>query len=126
MDAHLCAEPFKYMSALLLSLGTMLHLARLPPPPLRRPPPAHPPFRLFPLWGGARLRPERPPLTSPSMISENHDRKPLQELPHVNVLSKVDLLGRYGPLAFGLDYYLGERRLEGGGKEFGRGLGGVS
>eukprot|EP00897_Mesotaenium_endlicherianum_P004597 jgi/Mesen1/4165/ME000219S03297 len=53
VDAHLCSEPNKYVSALLLSLGTMLHL----------------------------------------------------ELPHVNVLSKIDLVEQYGRLAFGLDYY---------------------
>lgn len=53
VDSHLCSEPGRYLSAVLLSLATMLHL----------------------------------------------------ELPHVNVLSKVDLLEQYGPLAFNLDYY---------------------
>eukprot|EP00898_Chlorokybus_atmophyticus_P003427 jgi/Chlat1/4085/Chrsp26S08851 len=53
VDAHLCSDPAKYISALLLSLGTMLHL----------------------------------------------------ELPHVNVLSKVDLIEQYGRLAFNLDFY---------------------
>ena len=53
VDAHLCAEPGKYLSALLLSLGSMLHL----------------------------------------------------ELPHVNVLSKADLVESYGELRFSLDYY---------------------
>ena len=55
VDSHLCAEPGKYLSAVLLSLTTMLHLG----------------------------------------------------LPHVNVLSKIDLLPTYGPLAFGLDFYAG-------------------
>ncbi|KAG7024306.1 GPN-loop GTPase 2 [Cucurbita argyrosperma subsp. argyrosperma] len=53
VDAHLCSDPGKYVSALLLSLSTMLHL----------------------------------------------------ELPHVNVLSKIDLIENYGRLAFNLDFY---------------------
>ncbi|OAY23039.1 hypothetical protein MANES_18G046900v8 [Manihot esculenta] len=53
VDAHLCSDPGKYISALLLSLSTMLHL----------------------------------------------------ELPHINVLSKIDLIGSYGKLAFNLDFY---------------------
>lgn len=53
VDAHLCGDPGKYISALLLSLSTMLHL----------------------------------------------------ELPHVNVLSKIDLIESYGKLAFNLDFY---------------------
>ncbi|XP_078433966.1 P-loop containing nucleoside triphosphate hydrolases superfamily protein isoform X1 [Wolffia australiana] len=52
-DSHLCSDPGKYVSALLLSLTTMLHL----------------------------------------------------ELPHINVLSKIDLIESYGKLAFNLDYY---------------------
>lgn len=46
VDAHLCSDPHKYISALVLSLSTMLHL----------------------------------------------------ELPHINVLSKMDLLRQYGDL----------------------------
>jgi hypothetical protein len=53
VDAHLCAEPGKFLAALLLSLGSMLHL----------------------------------------------------ELPHVNVLSKADLVEAYGELRFNLDFY---------------------
>lgn len=53
VDAHLCSDPAKYISALLLSLATMLHL----------------------------------------------------ELPHVNLLSKVDLIEQYGKLHFNLDFY---------------------
>ena len=53
VDAHLCTDAGKYMSALLLCLSTMLHL----------------------------------------------------ELPHVNLLSKMDLLPSYGPLDFNLDFY---------------------
>ncbi|KAK1433148.1 hypothetical protein QVD17_10054 [Tagetes erecta] len=53
VDAHLCSDPAKYVSALLLSLSTMLHM----------------------------------------------------ELPHVNVLSKIDLIESYGKLAFNLDFY---------------------
>ncbi|KAH7671076.1 GPN-loop GTPase protein [Dioscorea alata] len=53
VDAHLCCDPGKYVSALLLSLSTMLHL----------------------------------------------------ELPHINVLSKIDLVESYGKLAFNLDFY---------------------
>ncbi|EES06957.1 GPN-loop GTPase 2 [Sorghum bicolor] len=53
IDAHLCCDPGKYVSALLLSLSTMLHL----------------------------------------------------ELPHINVLSKIDLIENYGNLAFNLDFY---------------------
>ncbi|KAK6939725.1 GPN-loop GTPase [Dillenia turbinata] len=53
VDAHLCSDPGKYVSALLLSLSTMLHL----------------------------------------------------ELPHVNVLSKIDLIESYGKLPFNLDFY---------------------
>ena len=56
VDSHLCAEPSKYLAAVLLSLTTMLHLG----------------------------------------------------LPHVNALSKMDLLESYGPLAFPLDFYTGE------------------
>ncbi len=46
VDSHLCSDPSKYVSALLLSLSTLLHL----------------------------------------------------ELPHVNVLSKIDLIESYGKL----------------------------
>nr|CAB3446874.1 unnamed protein product [Digitaria exilis] len=53
IDAHLCCDPGKYVSALVLSLSTMLHL----------------------------------------------------ELPHINVLSKIDLIENYGNLAFNLDFY---------------------
>ncbi|KAK1366516.1 GPN-loop GTPase 2 [Heracleum sosnowskyi] len=53
IDSHLCTDPGKYVSALLLSLSTMLHL----------------------------------------------------ELPHVNVLSKMDLIESYGKLGFNLDFY---------------------
>ncbi|XP_024358558.1 GPN-loop GTPase QQT1 isoform X2 [Physcomitrium patens] len=53
VDAHLCSDPGKYVSALLVSLSTMLHL----------------------------------------------------ELPHINVLSKIDLIESYGKLAFNLDFY---------------------
>ncbi|KAG9443349.1 hypothetical protein H6P81_014689 [Aristolochia fimbriata] len=53
VDAHLCSDPGKYVSALILSLSTMLHLA----------------------------------------------------LPHINVLSKIDLIESYGKLAFNLEYY---------------------
>ncbi|XP_068656364.1 GPN-loop GTPase QQT1 isoform X2 [Aristolochia californica] len=53
VDAHLCSDPGKYVSALLFSLSTMLHL----------------------------------------------------ELPHINVLSKIDLIESYGKLAFNLEFY---------------------
>jgi len=53
IDSHLCCDPGNYVSSLLLSLSTMLHM----------------------------------------------------ELPHVNVLSKIDLIGSYGKLAFNLDFY---------------------
>tara|TARA_B110000444_G_scaffold250921_1_gene278048 strand:+ start:249 stop:1322 length:1074 start_codon:yes stop_codon:yes gene_type:complete len=53
VDGHLCADPWKYVAALMLSLSTMLHL----------------------------------------------------ETPHVNVLSKVDLMDKYGELAFNLEFY---------------------
>ncbi|KAL6764987.1 GPN-loop GTPase [Haematococcus lacustris] len=53
VDAHLCTDANKFISCLLLSLSTMLHL----------------------------------------------------ELPHINVLSKVDLLRQYGQLDFSLDFY---------------------
>ncbi|KAJ8458354.1 hypothetical protein OPV22_031280 [Ensete ventricosum] len=53
VDAHLCCDPGKYVSALLLSLTTMLHL----------------------------------------------------ELPHINVLSKIDLIEKYGKLAYNLEFY---------------------
>ena len=48
VDAHLCTDPSKYISMLMLSLNTMLHL----------------------------------------------------ELPHINVLSKVDLIRNYGKLGW--------------------------
>lgn len=54
VDAHLCSDPGKYISALLLSLSTMLHL----------------------------------------------------ELPHINVLSKIDLIGSYGKLGFVFFFFL--------------------
>lgn len=50
VDAHLCCDPGKYVSALLLSLSTMLHL----------------------------------------------------ELPHINVLSKIDLVESYGKLGMSI------------------------
>ena len=53
VDAHLCTEASKYLSALLLSLSSMLHL----------------------------------------------------ELPHVNVLSKADMVETYGELPFNLEYF---------------------
>ncbi|TYI75727.1 hypothetical protein E1A91_D06G027400v1 [Gossypium mustelinum] len=53
VDAHLCSDPAKYVSALILSLSTMLHL----------------------------------------------------ELPHINILSKIDLIESYGKLSFNLDFY---------------------
>ncbi|XP_050215016.1 GPN-loop GTPase QQT1 [Mercurialis annua] len=53
VDAHLCSDPGNYISALILSLSTMLHM----------------------------------------------------ELPHINVLSKIDLIENYGKLAFNLDFY---------------------
>ena len=53
VDAHLCTDAGKYISALLLSLSSMLHL----------------------------------------------------ELPHVNVLSKADMIEAYGELHFNLEYF---------------------
>lgn len=53
VDSHYCSDPGKFISVLLTSLATMMHM----------------------------------------------------ELPHVNVLSKVDLAEKYGKLHFGLDYY---------------------
>lgn len=53
VDAHLCTDAGKYISALLLSLSSMLHL----------------------------------------------------ELPHVNVLSKADMVEAYGELHFNLEYF---------------------
>uniref|UniRef100_A0A1J3EFV5 GPN-loop GTPase 2 n=1 Tax=Noccaea caerulescens TaxID=107243 RepID=A0A1J3EFV5_NOCCA len=53
IDCHLCTNPGNYVSAVLLSLSTMIHM----------------------------------------------------ELPHINVLSKIDLIGSYGKLAFNLDFY---------------------
>lgn len=54
VDSHLCTEPSKYLSSLIVSLSTMLHLG----------------------------------------------------LPHVNVLSKVDMLEQYGELDFQPQYFL--------------------
>mmetsp|Transcript_17881 Transcript_17881/g.29378 ORF Transcript_17881/g.29378 Transcript_17881/m.29378 type:complete len:220 (-) Transcript_17881:16-675(-) len=53
VDSHYCSDASKYISVLLVSLSTMLHL----------------------------------------------------ELPHINILSKIDLMKRFGKLAFSLDYY---------------------
>lgn len=53
LDAHLCTDASKYLSGLLLSLSSMLHL----------------------------------------------------ELPHVNVLSKADMVEAYGELPFNLEYF---------------------
>ena len=53
VDAHLCTDAGKYLSALLLSLSSMLHL----------------------------------------------------ELPHVNVLSKADMVEAYRELSFNLEYF---------------------
>ncbi|KAG6494086.1 hypothetical protein ZIOFF_049105 [Zingiber officinale] len=53
IDAHLCCDPGKYVSGLILSLTTMLHL----------------------------------------------------ELPHINVLSKIDLIESYGKLVYNLEFY---------------------
>jgi GTPase SAR1 family protein len=52
-DSHLCCDPGKYVSALIVTLQSMLHL----------------------------------------------------ETPHVSVLSKVDMMDKYGDLAFNLEYY---------------------
>ena len=60
IDSHLCADPTKYIAALMLSLSSMLHL----------------------------------------------------ETPHVNVLSKVDLMDKYGELDFNLEYYADVMNLE--------------
>jgi GTPase SAR1 family protein len=54
VDAHYCSEPSKYISVLMVSLLSMLHL----------------------------------------------------ELPHVNVLSKIDLIETFGKLDLGLDFYI--------------------
>lgn len=53
VDAHYCAEPYKFISAVFASLSTMLQIG----------------------------------------------------LPHINVLSKVDLLEKAGKLAFNLDFF---------------------
>jgi len=60
VDCHLCTEPAKYLSALVLSLSTMLYLG----------------------------------------------------LPHVNVLSKVDMLEQFGELEFQPQYFLNPINLE--------------
>jgi hypothetical protein len=52
VDAHLCSDPAKYVSALLLSLSTMIHM----------------------------------------------------DLPHINVLSKIDLIQNYGKLGNGRSF----------------------
>ena len=54
VDAHLCSDPFRFLSGVLVSLTAMLQL----------------------------------------------------ELPHVNVLSKMDLIERFGTIPFGLEFYL--------------------
>ncbi|XP_037080648.1 GPN-loop GTPase 2-like [Pollicipes pollicipes] len=53
VDSHYCSDPGKFVSVLLTTLSTMLHL----------------------------------------------------ELPHINVLSKIDLAEKFGKLHFGLDFY---------------------
>ncbi|KAL5249997.1 hypothetical protein ACHWQZ_G015916 [Mnemiopsis leidyi] len=53
VDSHYCTDPAKFISVLLTSLSSMLHL----------------------------------------------------ELPHINVLSKIDLIDKMGPLAFKLNFY---------------------
>ena len=60
VDCHLCTEPAKYLSALVLSLSTMLYLG----------------------------------------------------LPHVNVLSKVDMLEQFGELEFHPQFFLNPMNLE--------------
>lgn len=60
VDCHLCSEPSKFLSAIMVSLSTMLHLG----------------------------------------------------LPHVNVLSKVDLMGQLGELEFQPQYFLNPNNLE--------------
>jgi GTPase SAR1 family protein len=60
VDCHLCTEPAKYLSALVLSLSTMLYLG----------------------------------------------------LPHVNVLSKVDMLEQFGELEFQPQFFLNPMNLE--------------
>jgi hypothetical protein len=59
IDGHLCCDPGKYVSALLLSLSTMLHM----------------------------------------------------ELPHINVLSKIDLIENYGNLGIVPSIFLSFERL---------------
>jgi len=53
VDSHYCADPFKFISILMMSLQTMLKL----------------------------------------------------ELPHINILSKMDMIEKFGKLAFGLEFY---------------------
>mmetsp|Transcript_20684 Transcript_20684/g.57737 ORF Transcript_20684/g.57737 Transcript_20684/m.57737 type:complete len:313 (-) Transcript_20684:887-1825(-) len=60
VDAHLCTDASKFISCLMMSLSTMLHL----------------------------------------------------ELPHINVLSKIDLVRQYGKLDFNLDFYLEVQNLK--------------
>lgn len=109
------SDPAKYLSGLLLSLSTMLHLElpqvrpRLPLAPVcralsrtrarccspqRRAPHCTVCRAAMPL--GPRIPPARAPLPPKK----------------VNVLSKMDLVEQYGQLAFGLDFYLQAQGLD--------------
>lgn len=115
------SDPAKYLSALLLSLSTMLHLempqARAAGPARAGPgQQARGPGRLV---GGAARRPA-PTLwqAAPCRVCRS-PACPVQQsagvrlpspAPQVNVLSKMDLIEQYGELAFGLDFYLHVRR----------------
>uniref|UniRef100_G3MTN4 GPN-loop GTPase 2 n=1 Tax=Amblyomma maculatum TaxID=34609 RepID=G3MTN4_AMBMU len=65
VDSHYCSDPGKFISVLLTSLSTMMHIHWVN-------------------WQSV------------------HNAV---ELPHINVLSKVDLVEKYGKLHFGLDFY---------------------
>lgn len=82
VDAHHCSDPAKFISVLLVSLSTMVRA-------------------LVPCVRGAVVsnRVRAVCVRVPACVQCH------LELPHVNVLSKVDLVQQFGQLAFGLDFY---------------------
>lgn len=88
IDSFHCADASKFISVLLLSLLMMRHLVGWCCVPTF---PAQQAFIMSPLMSHG-------PFASTSTLES-------QELPHLNVLSKIDLIEQFGETDFNLDFY---------------------
>lgn len=110
-----CSDPAKYLSALLLSLGTMLHLEL---PQVWRCtggwPLACSCLALLPAGSVclAVLHASRELYADHCGTCARTSPPPAPPRAQVNVLSKVDLVEQYGELAFSLDFYLQAQGLD--------------